>query len=155
MTVHVRATRRSQQTNQPTNTTVAMHSRLLVTVLLLLAGSTFTLSAQTATAGADATTPRAYNVAAAGPYVERGTACVQVLAKLGTPTRQVSPELWIYRGFGPVGTGKAGTNCRLLVVFFRDGWVSDLKLANAPGAEFLVAQHEQAREATVVASNRR
>jgi hypothetical protein len=90
-------------------------------------------------------------VAAAGPYVERGTAQIQVRAKLGAPVRQVSPGLWIYRGYRPAAGSRADVTCDLLVVFFADGWVSDLKLANASGAEFLMAQHLAVSRATAVA----
>lgn len=65
------------------------------------------------------------NVDAAGPYVERGTWRVQVLAKLGQPDAVLPDGALLYHGHVVPDTELRGT----LVIRLQDGRVSQLALA--------------------------
>jgi hypothetical protein len=62
---------------------------------------------------------------AAGPYVERGTARVQVAAKLGRPDAVLPDGSWVYHSYHVVDSAARGT----LLVRFRDQRVAALLLA--------------------------
>ncbi len=64
-------------------------------------------------------------VDAAGPYVERGTYRIQVLAKLGEPSARLKDGTWLYERFSAREGSLKGT----LVIRFRDGQVQHLALA--------------------------
>ncbi len=64
-------------------------------------------------------------VNAAGPYVERGTSRIQVLAKLGEPSARLKDGTWLYERYRAREATLKGT----LVVRFRDGRVQHLALA--------------------------
>jgi hypothetical protein len=64
-------------------------------------------------------------VDAVGPYVERGTYRIQVLAKLGEPSARLKDGTWLYERFAV----RDGTMKGTLVIRFRDGQVQHLALA--------------------------
>lgn len=81
-------------------------------------------------------------VQAAGPYVERGTYRIQVLAKLGEPSRRLSDGAWLYERQAIESAGLKGT---LVVRFHEDGRVQSLALASPETVAALRAADTNAR----------
>ncbi len=97
--------------------------------------------------------PITYHVDQAGPYVERGTPRIQVLAKLGQPAERLGEDVWLYRGIEPAPGYQADASCRTLMVTFRDGKVARLQLVNRPMVDRVATDLRRAESAPVVASD--
>lgn len=80
-----------------------------------------------------------------GPYVERGTFRIQVLAKLGKPDARASTDVWIYDRRAVDGSAARGA----LVVRFENGRVSDLSLVSPTVALALRQQQRPAGGALI------
>lgn len=72
-------------------------------------------------------------IQAAGAYVERGTMRIQVGVKLGRPDRVTPGGEWVYHNQAVAGSDRRGS----LVVWFKDGRVSELALATPATVEAL------------------
>lgn len=75
-------------------------------------------------------------VESAGPYVQRGTFRIQVLAKFGRPDVELGDDTWLYYDCGVEETVAKGT----LVVRFVAGRVSELALASPATVAALKAE---------------
>lgn len=130
-----------------------MNNRMLHSILVLGAlVAPVSLQAEKAPAPV---VPVAYAVSSAGPYIERGSLRIWVLAKLGEPTERLSPDVWVYRGYVPSsGQRPVDAACNRLIVTFSDGAVANLQLANPAAADFIAANlRVQRRAAHVTASH--
>lgn len=78
-------------------------------------------------------------VAAAGPYVERGTPRIQVSTKLGRPDVTLPDGTWLYRNRVVEGSSARGT----LIVRFNAGRVHELAIATPA---VVAALHDHPRQ---------
>jgi hypothetical protein len=86
-------------------------------------------------------------VASAGPYVERGSARITVIAKLGKPTERLPDGTWLYRGYRVRESDAAG----VLVLHFLQDRVTSLGLTTPERAAELVASARSVSTAPHVA----
>lgn len=69
----------------------------------------------------------------------RGDSRNTVRAALGQAPRQLSPDVWVYPGFGGRVAKYMAPVCEDLVVTFAEDRVVDLKLVNAPAVRVIAA----------------
>jgi hypothetical protein len=71
--------------------------------------------------------------------ITRGVSARAVLRFMGSPTRQLSSDVWAYRGFHANLDRADAEGCSTLVVTFSRGIVTDLKLVNPPAFGIIAA----------------
>jgi hypothetical protein len=85
--------------------------------------------------------------------IERGTSVMTVLRLLGTPSRKLSPDVWVYPGYHPeVPDSPAARSCDSLIVTFGAGTVNDLKIVNLRATQVIAANLKRAATAVQVAT---
>ncbi|MEO7413887.1 MAG: hypothetical protein ABIZ81_11065 [Opitutaceae bacterium] len=73
--------------------------------------------------------------------IERGTTQMTVQRLLGTPQRQLSPEVWVYSGYHPVPSNDShALSCDRLIITFSAGRVVDLKIVNPAAVQVFAAR---------------
>jgi hypothetical protein len=75
-----------------------------------------------------------------GGVVTRGTGRHEVLLALGTPSRKLSDEAWVYSNYDGGDAQSPNCDCCMLVVTFKNGEVADLNLYNRRGVDVLAKQ---------------
>jgi hypothetical protein len=83
--------------------------------------------------------------------IMRGSAVIEVERALGTPTRKLGDDVWIYRGYSAGAAQPRHDDCDTLVVTFVHGTVSDLQLVNAPAVALLERKADAKNGARVLA----
>jgi len=63
-------------------------------------------------------------------HIASGTSVTIVRAALGSPLRELAPDVWVYRGFHADLDAANDDDCDMLIVTFAHGVVADLKLVN-------------------------
>ncbi|OHE89540.1 MAG: hypothetical protein A3G75_03940 [Verrucomicrobia bacterium RIFCSPLOWO2_12_FULL_64_8] len=96
--------------------------------------------------------PVAVRVSQAGSHVERGTPRVAVYAHLGTPSRQLSPEVWAYDGYKADTDAVNDRGCDTLIISFVNHRVADLKLANRAAVQSIAAELKLNRARAIAAA---
>lgn len=77
--------------------------------------------------------------------LERGATEMTVRRLLGSPVKELSPDVWIYSGFQPdVPEHTQSYGCDNLLVTFADGKVVDLKMVNLRATEVIAANLNRA-----------
>ncbi len=81
------------------------------------------------------------NLSAISGYeqISRGVSQRAVLRFMGSPMRELSANVWAYRGFHANLDRANEDDCSTLVVTFTHGLVTDLKLVNQPAVGLIAA----------------
>jgi hypothetical protein len=81
------------------------------------------------------------NLSGLGQYeqITRGVSARAVLRFMGSPTRQLTSDVWAYRGFHANLARADADGCSTLVVTFSHGIVTDLKLVNQTAVGIIAA----------------
>ena len=77
--------------------------------------------------------------------IASGTARSTVERKMGSPFREISPDVWLYHNYRADLDLANEQGCDTLVVTFAHDRIVDLKLVNLRGAEIIAASLEHKR----------
>jgi hypothetical protein len=72
-------------------------------------------------------------------FLVRGTSRAEVKRTMGQPSRELSPDIWLYSGYRPILARANEQGCNLLVVTFDHDTVVDLKFVNQSAVQVIVA----------------
>ncbi len=121
-----------------------MNSRLISIFCLAAAVSTSALISLSA-ASKDSH-PAAYAVrqvfvdpASGSDQITRGTSRTAVVQLMGSPIRELSSDVWVYRGFHADLDAANDADCSTLVITFVHGEVANLKLVNQSAVSILAS----------------
>jgi hypothetical protein len=115
----------------------SVSSPLALTAILAL--SAFT-PAFAAPAGKPAATHPVIMVDHAGNNITRGTGISEVLRILGMPNRKLTADVWAYANFSGGQAQHPKDDCGTLLLRFRHGRVSDIRLVNDRAEKIYAAQ---------------